>query len=262
MSVEKSTDTMKRFSLLCAICLLPISACTTSINNSPSQQTTISATQIIQRAHATAGGDTWVRPKTLMMQGYGIFYQDEKISINDRHDMWRVYPDNKSNAHQADGKVRIDSFRNNQRIFQISFDGNTTYDHNGPLSDQADSDRWQANFGFGVIRFALNDGYQLRRVADDLIDGKKAYNIIVVDPKDGETLFSISQQDYTILRVGFETPRGWHERIYSNFFTKPGVSWNQPGRVRLFYNGIKANEIIWTDFSVNDDIDPALFILP
>lgn len=238
-----------------------LAACSTS-SVTPQPDVSLTATQIMQRTHQAAGGATWVKPESLVMEGYGIFYDGGKAVINDRHQMWRVYPESKNDAHQADGKVRIDSFRDKQRIFQISFDGSTTYNHNGPLQDQADSERWQANFGFGVIRFALDPGYKLRRVADDLVDGNPAYNIMVVDPEKGETLFSISQQDYAILRVGFDTPRGWHERLYSEFFTKPDVSWSQPGRVRLFYNGIKANEIIWTDFMVNEKIDPQLFVLP
>ena len=61
--------------------------------------------------------------------------------------------------------------------------------------------------------------------------------------------------------VGFETPRGWHERRYSEFYSRPGLSWSQPGRVRLFYNGIKQNEVIWTDFGVDETI-PAQWFRP
>jgi len=251
---------MKNLTLFLSVTFYLAACSATSVN--PQQDLPLSATEIMQRAHQAAGGTNWVKPESLVMTGYGIFYQGDKAVINDRHQMWRIYPAIKNDAHQADGKVRIDSFRGGQRIFQLSYDGSTTYNHNGPLLDQADSERWQANFGFGVIRFALEPGYALRRVADDLVDGKPVYNIKVVDPGQGETLFSISQLDYAILRVGFDTPRGWHERLYSDFFTKPGVSWNQPGRVRLFYNGIKANEIIWTDFMVNEKIDPQLFVLP
>ena len=203
-----------------------------------------------------------MRPRTLHMQGYGIFYRDGRARIHDRHEMWRVYPAEKGDAHRADGKVRIDSFKDGEPVFQVSFDGKITYTKDGPVTDNPDSNRWKANFGFGVIRFALDEGYAVTRQADDLIDGKVAHTIIVTDPSGGTTLFGIDAKTYSILKVGFDTPRGWHERLYSNFYSKPDVRWVQPGRVRLFYNGVKANEVIWTDFSVNKPIADEVFVLP
>jgi hypothetical protein len=68
--------------------------------------------------------------------------------------------------------------------------------------------------------------------------------------------------DYAVLSVGFATPRGWHERIYSNFYQKPGLSWVQPGRIRLYYNGVKQNEIVWRDFKLNEAMPDGLFTGP
>ena len=64
------------------------------------------------------------------------------------------------------------------------------------------------------------------------------------------TLFGIGMRDFHILKAGFTTPRGWHERIYSDFTKDRRTGWLQPGRVRLFYNGVKQNEILWTRFEV------------
>lgn len=41
-----------------------------------------------------------------------------------------------------------------------------------------------------------------------------------------------------------------------------GTAWSQPGRVRLYYNGVKQNEVRWTDFAVNEPIDAAVFQYP
>ena len=131
---------------------------------------------IVARAHAAAGGETWVRPRSLHMTGYGVFYRGGKAAIHERHEMWRVYPQTKDDAHAADGKVRIDSIRDGKAVFQVSFDGKTTYTAKGPMKEPADSKRWQANFGFGVIRFALDEGYGVRREADDRIEGRVAHN--------------------------------------------------------------------------------------
>ena len=85
--------------------------------------------------------------------------------------------------------------------------------------------------------------------------------IRVTDAAGGDTVFSIAQDDFAILRVGFQTPRGWHERIYSDFFSNEGDAWVPPGRVRLFYNGVKANETIWTAYRINAPMDDQLFVL-
>jgi hypothetical protein len=65
--------------------------------------------------------------------------------------------------------------------------------------------------------------------------------------------------DHAILWLGFETPRGWHERRYSDFYRNPGVSFTQPGRVRLFYDGVKQNEIRWSGYALNEDLPRSLF---
>jgi hypothetical protein len=220
----------------------------------------LSARTIIERATAAAGGETWRRPRTLYLEGYGTFYApDGTPLINENHRMWRIYPDFKPDAHSVDGKVRIESIRGGQTVSYSAFDGARTYGLNGVLPPSAADTQWAENFGFGVIRFALDAGYSLARQPDDLVDGQPVFRVEVTDPKGGKTLFGIARANYQVLSVGFATPRGWHERIYSNFFTKRGVSWVQPGRVRLYYNGVKQNEIVWRDFRVNEAIADSMF---
>ena len=225
-------------------------------------QSELSASDIMRRAHEAAGGESWTRPKSLYMQGYGVFYQGGEAVRHESHSMWRVYDRNKTDAHRVDGKVRIESINDGVPVFDVSFDGQTTYTPEGAQPKSEADKRWASNFGFGVIRHAFDDGYSLARLPDDLIDGRASYLVKVTDPSGGATQFSIAQDDFAILKVGFDTARGWHERIYSNFFTNPGVSWVQPGRVRLYYNGVKANEVIWQRFEINQDLPDCIFVLP
>jgi len=225
-------------------------------------QAKLSATNIMTKAHAAAGGETWSRPVSLAMDGYAVFYKDGIAAKNEHHRMWRVYDASKTNAHKVDGKVRIESIRDGKALINLSYDGETTYTPQGPQPKSESDKRWSSNFGFGVIRHALDDGYTLKRLPDDLIDGKLTYMVNVIDPAGGATQFGLAQENYAILKVGFDTERGWHERIYSNFYSNPDESWVQPGRVRLYYNGVKANEVIWTSHKINEDIPSCIFVLP
>ena len=131
----------------------------------------------------------------------------------------------------------------------------------GPPPPSEADQQWSENFGFGVIRYALDDGFSLARMPDDVVDGRSAYVVRITDPQGRQTLFSIAHDDYAILRVGFATPRGWHERTYSDFFRRPGADWVQPGRIRLTYNGVKQNEIFWREFTLNSDLPDSLFVI-
>lgn len=222
----------------------------------------LDAADIMKSVHDAAGGESWSRPKSLSMTGYGIFYQGGKAVKHETHRMWRVYDPGKTDAHKVDGKVRIQSIRDGVTVIDLSYDGVATYTPAGKQPSSESDKRWSSNFGFGVVRHALDEGYALSRLPDDLIDARPAYMIKVTDPAGGTTQFGIAQDDYAILKVGFNSPRGWHERIYSNFYSNPGISWVQPGRVRLYYGGVKANEVIWTSFSINDDLPDCLFVLP
>ncbi|MEQ8515172.1 MAG: hypothetical protein RIC38_06165, partial [Chromatocurvus sp.] len=211
-------------------------------------------------AHAAAGGDVFVRPGTLFLEGYNIIRSpDGAESLWDRYAMWRVFAGSKSDAHSANGKVRIEAWRDGQLALLLAYDGEVTSDQNGPVEDQSANTLWSNNFGFGAIRNALDDGWQQTRRPDDMVDGEPAFFVELTDPGGGRTLFGIRQRDYAILYVGFQTPRGWHERRYSHFFSRPGTDWVQAGRVRLFYDGVKKNEAIWTDFRIGDALDASMF---
>lgn len=223
----------------------------------------LDARTIVERATAAAGGETWRRPRTLFLEGYAVFYGPGGAPlVNQRHAMWRVFPEFKPDAHGADGKVRIESWRDGRLVTFTAFDGARTYNRDGPVPPSEADRQWAENFGFGVIRFALDPGYTLARLPDDLVDGVPVYRVEVIDPGGARTQFGIGVNDYAVRSVGFVTPRGWHERIYSDFYRLPGISWTQPGRIRLLYNGIKQNEIIWQRFRLNEPMDDALFNTP
>ncbi len=246
---------------------LTLSACTAQDTASGNLETLypatgLSAVEVMTKAHAAAGGQSWARPKTLSMKGYGVFYREGEAVTHETHNMWRVYDAGKTDAHKVDGKVRLESIKDGRRVIDLAYDGGVTYTPDGAQPPSESDKRWSSNFGFGVIRHALDEGYSLSRLPDDLIDGQPAYIITVTDPAGGTTQFGIGHNNYKVLKVGFVTPRGWHERIYSNFYTNPGVDWVQPGRVRLYYNGVKANEVIWTSFTINADLPDCLFVLP
>ena len=232
-------------------------------NGSPSPiAAELDGAAIIELAHEAAGGETFTRPGTLFLAGSNIIYDEGGGSrIWDRYAMWRVFADEKADAHAANGKVRIEAWSGGELAMLLSFDGQATYDQSGRMADQSANAMWSNSFGFGAIRNALDAGWTQERRADRAIDGKPAYLIELTDPSGGRTLFGIDQATFDILYVGFNTPRGWHERRYSGYFSKPGINWRQAGRVRLFYNGVKSNEAIWTDFQIGDAFGDAVFVI-
>ena len=222
----------------------------------------LSARDIIAAAHEAAGGEDWRDVKSLYLEGYNIIRRaDGSEVLWDRYAMWREFSDSKANAHAAEGKVRIEAWSGEKLAMLISFDGETTYDQNGPMPEEVAAKAWASNFGFGAIRNALDEGWTQARLPDDLIDGLPAYMVELTDPEGGKTKFGIRQSDFATVYAGFSTPRGWHERRYSNFFTVPGSRWVQPGRVRLFYDGMKANEAVWTRVEIGAPIDQSVFVI-
>jgi hypothetical protein len=221
-----------------------------------------SAADILAKAYEAAGGDSWRRPTSLKLSGYAVMYQGGKAARYDSYVMHRVYDWGKRDAHAADGKVRIEATKDGKTVLLLIFDGEKTHDLNGAVADQNANAQWASNFGFGAIRHGLDEGWSQKRLPDDMMDGKAVYVIELKDPKGGITRFAIEQKTYQVVYAGFDTPRGWHERRYSDYYRKKGVSFAQPRRVRLHYDGVKQNEIIWTDFELNAPMPDDLFKAP
>ena len=108
---------MTRVSLLLAVLLLGSGASSLQAGDSDA----LSAREIVARAQAAAGGETWIHPRTLLMRGHAVFYTPQGPEHHERYDMWRVYPKQKGMAHAADGKVRIESRLNGKCVRLVTF---------------------------------------------------------------------------------------------------------------------------------------------
>ncbi|WP_110298328.1 hypothetical protein [Blastomonas natatoria] len=223
-----------------------------------------SARVILEQAVAAAGGDAWLNPSTLYLAGRAVFYAPDSAeprSTADDYRMWRAMNPDRKTAHGADGKVRITAKSDGKLLFEIGYDGTTTWTEKGVMpKDQADA-YWASNFGFGIIREALGDGFRLERAPDRDLGGHAIALMRVISPDGATTLFGIDRQSHYIRYMGFVTPRGFHERHYDDFVRLPS-GWVQAREVTLFYNGVKANTVFWQVIKVGEPIDPRLFAPP
>ncbi|MDW8480207.1 MAG: hypothetical protein RML12_10965 [Xanthomonadales bacterium] len=225
----------------------------------------LSARELVERAHEAAGGEVWRRPRTLLLEGQALLHDPagERPPLRaDRYRMWRVFPDFQDRAHAASGKVRIEAFAGERLLFRIAYDGRHTWNQDGRVPERDADRQWSEAFGFGILRFALEEGFRLRRLADDLVDGHPCGVVRVDDPAGEQTLFWIDLRDFSIRKVGFRTPRGWHERVYGDFFRVDPPGWQQPGRVRLYDDGVLTNDIRWHTARVNLALPDELFAPP
>jgi hypothetical protein len=221
---------------------------------------------ILVRATEAAGGDDWANAKTLVLKGRAVFWgkpDPAPTSSPDSYVMYREFDPNRQAAHGAEGKLRIIVSDKGQPLWTIGYDGEHSWNDRGVIP-KAEADKlWANNFGFGIIRHARKPGFKAERLADSNVDGHPVYMVRLTDPAGTESLFGIDQKEFAIRMVGFSTPRGWHVRTYADFFRPKSMPrWLQAGKVTLTYNGVKQNEIIWTNVDVNVPIDPALFAVP
>jgi len=217
------------------------------------------AREIMVNAHAAAGGDNWRKAKTLRLSGDATLYRESQATKADRYEMYRVYPRQLTGAHTTTGKFRLDAFSGEQLLFRISNDGERMYDQNGPMTAQASRELAASSFGFSATRFALSNGFSLQRLPDDQVEGYECYFLSVKDPDGGKTLVGVDRTNSLIRYVGWTTPRGWHHRLYSDFYWLDDPGFMQPGRVRHFYDGVKTADIYWRSARVNIDLDSSLF---
>jgi len=217
------------------------------------------ARDIMADATAAAGGDVWRLAKTIRLSGSAVLYRDGEATDADRYEMYRVYPRHLDGAHRTTGKFRLDAFQGGRLLFRISYDGEQLYDQSGPMPEPAASELAASSFGFSAARFALGDGFELTRMPDDQVEGRPCYFVQVTDPSGGQTLFAVDRDDSSIRLVGWDTPRGWHHRIYSDFYRLEKSGFRQPGRVRLYYDSIKAADIRWKTARLDVPLEDALF---
>lgn len=222
----------------------------------------LSAETILDRAADAAGGTEWLNAKTLVLSGQAVFFgpgSPEPRSRATDYRMWRVFDPERQAAHGADGKVRILACDGARQIFTVGYDGATTWTERG-VTPKAEADAfWASNFGFGIIRHARKAGFKAERVPDDDAGDHRLYMVRLTDPSGTQTLFGIDAQSFAIRMMGFASPRGWHVRTYDDFYRLPGSRWLQARKVTLYYNGVKSNEVTWSDARVNEAIDERVF---
>lgn len=220
---------------------------------------------ILALAREAAGGDDWANASSLSLSGTAIFYGTSghrPRSKSDDYRMWRIFDRNRTAAHGPDGKVRIIAKDGEKLVFEVGFDGETTWTEKGVVPKKQADKFWANSFGFGIIRQAGKAGFTAIRIADDSIAGHPLYMVELMDPSGGKTLFGIDQKSHAIRKIGFDTPRGWHERTYDDFFYLDDPRWLQARHVTLYYNGRKSNEVFWTTAKVDKPIESGVFAAP
>lgn len=230
---------------------------------SPPAKDALTARQIMEMATLAAGGDAWRYAKTLVMSGHATLHQDDGPIHADDYQMQREMPRRLNAAHTGTGRFRITARTNGKIVFEMAFDGHTLYNQSGPLPQKPAEKMMASSFGFSAARFALEDDFRLERQPDDRVEGHACWFVKVIDPGEQETLFAIDQQQHVIRYVGWDSPRGWHHRVYSDFYWVDPPHFRQPGRVRLYYDGVKSADVVWTRAVVDAEIpDHAFRILP
>jgi outer membrane lipoprotein-sorting protein len=223
--------------------------------------------EILNKTIEVNGGDTWQQPQTLMLDGNATFTPFGKVSEQKHFDyyrMFRVFPKENDAAHKANGKIRFDVRSGDDLFMNLVFDGKNTLNY---LSEEAQKYKqhfaWSNNFGFSIIRFATQDGYEVERLTDDYVEDSPCFVVKIIDPKQMTTLFWIDQKTYYIRSIAFVTELGYHHRIYSGFekiIINENQFFVQPTRLRVYFDGLKWMDVNWVKFEINKEIDDNVFV--
>lgn len=220
---------------------------------------------VVRAAIAAHGGALWLNPQTLVLRGKAEFYAPRQAGVVSRvedYRMWRELNADRQQAHGAEGKVRIRAANGDRVIFEVGYDGATTWNQDGIVPEAEADAYWASNFGFGIMRQALTDGFTLERAPGRDIEGHLLDLVRIIDPQGNPTLFGIDRESRFIRYMAFRSPRGLHERIYDDFVRYPETGWVQAREVTLFYDGVKNNTVHWEAAEVGAPIDPAIFAPP
>ena len=224
----------------------------------------LSPRALIEAGVAAHGGAAWLSPKTLYLAGSAVFYAPDGTAPRSRADdyrMWRVMDPSRTSAHGADGKVRITAKSGTRLLFEVGYNGAVTWNERGLVpKDEADA-FWASNFGFGIIRSALAEGFTLQPAPPREIAGRIVDLVRVIDPQGQGTLFGFDRESHFIRYMAFRSPRGLHERYYDDFVRLEG-GWVQAREVTLFYDGVKNNTVFWREIRVGEAMDESLFDPP
>jgi hypothetical protein len=223
------------------------------------------ARALLAQAVEASGGEEWLNPKSLLLEGRAVFYAPDGVTpraIADDYRMWRAINPDRTVSHGADGKVRITARSGDRLLFEVGFDGENTWTEKGVMPRAEADAYWAANFGFGIIRQAGRPGFTVEPAPDRNVEGHDVAMIRIIGPDGGRTLFGIDRKSRFIRYMAFGTPRGFHERIYDDFQRLKGSRWVQPSRVTLFYDGVMANRVFWTRTTLNGPMPDSVFVWP
>jgi len=225
------------------------------------------AQEILSRAIAAAGGESWRRPRTLQLAGWADYFPrgrlDERIRM-DTYSMDRVFPGVSEQAHRANGQVRFIIRHGDQLFLRQIFDGRRSQALLGEEARKhADHFAWKNNFGFGIIRFADSPGFGLACLADDQVEGHTCHFIEVLDKAGQTTVFGIDRESSRVRLAAFDTQVGFQQRLYSELaWADEAKGFLQPHRVRIFFDGAKWFDIHWERVVVNGEIPEETFRIP
>jgi hypothetical protein len=224
----------------------------------------MTARETVARALEAHGGELWANPGTLQLSGTAVFFDQntgEVRSTSDDYRMWREMDVNRTSAHGAAGKVRIVAKDGERLIFEVGFDGETTWTERGIMPKAQADAYWATNFGFGIVRRALDEGFVLTFTPPRTVLGRQTQLVRITDPQGAETLFGFDEESGFITYLAFDTPRGFHERLYSDFVRLEN-GWVQARAITLLYDGIMSNTVFWEKTVVGEAIEPWVFAPP
>ena len=219
---------------------------------------------VVEHGVAMHGGALFLDPGTLQLTGHATFYDGATGAVRavaDDYRMARAMERGRTEAHGADGKVHIIAKEGERVIFEVAYDGETTWTERGIMPKAAADEYWANNFGFGIIRSALDEGFALSFAPTRDILGHQTRIVRITDPKGAETLFGFDVASGFIRYLAFDSPRGFHERLYDDY-VKLDNGWVQARSVTLLYDGVMSNTVFWKETRVGEAVDPAIFAPP
>ena len=131
---------------------------------------------------------------SLALSGTAVFYGPEShkpVSTANDYRMWRIFDQNRQAAHGPDGKVRIIAKAGDKLLFEVGFDGETTWTEKGVVPQKEADKFWANSFGFGIIRQAGKPGFIATRIADGNIEEHALYMVELIDPAGGKRYLAL-----------------------------------------------------------------------
>lgn len=221
----------------------------------------LTAAQIIRKAIAAHGSDAWKHPETLQLYGSAVMHSEGGPElILDTYNMQRVFPGTNTEARKANGKVALLARAGDEVFFDLRFNGTETHVF---LSETAqkfrDNFTWSNNFGFGIIRFALDRKLECTLTGDHTFGDVPCHYITIKDASGQDTVFGIHKDSFRIIYMGFDTPLGFHLRRYGHFKQHPGNPFLIPLSLSIYYDDFRWFDVRWDDFRLNASIENKVF---